>query len=125
MVPPIMQCGVFYMRNGGAILGALLLGGCGAAGAVVDLASMPVRGTSKAVKAGSTLVDVATVSQSERDQKRGQDIRRREERLGELDREYRKQSRRCADGSEDACRKRDAAYAEMRQLMPSVPYEPR
>lgn len=37
----------------------------------------------------------------------------------------RKQSRRCADGSEDACRKRDAAYAEMRQLMPSVPYEPR
>lgn len=113
------------MRFGVAIVGVLTLSGCGAAGAVVDLAALPVRGTSKAVEAGSTLVDVATVSQSERDQKRGQDIRRREERLGELEREYHKQSRRCADGSDDACRKRDAAYTEMRRLMPSVPYEPR
>ena len=85
-----------------------MLGGCGAAGAVVDLASLPVRGASKAV-------DVATVSQSESDERRGREIRRREERLGELDREYRKQSRRCADGSDEACRKRDAAYAEMCQ----------
>lgn len=120
-----MQRGVFVMRFGVAILGVVLLSGCGAAGAVVDLAALPVRGTSKAVEAGSTLVDVATVSQSERDQKRGQDIRRREERLGELEREYHKQSRRCADGRDDACRKRDAAYTEMRRLMPSVPYEPR
>ena len=103
----------------------VLLGGCGAAGAVVDLASLPVRGTGKAVEAGSTLVDVATVSQSERDQKRGREIRRREERLGELDREYRKQYARCSHGDNDACRKRDAAWYEMQRLMPSVPYEPR
>lgn len=107
------------------VLAPLLLGGCGAAGAVVDLAALPVRGASKAVDAGGTLVDVATVSQSEQDQKRGRDIRRREDRLGELDREYRKQSRRCDDGDDRACGKRDAAYAEMRGLMPSVPYEPR
>ncbi len=125
MMGPVMQCGVLVMRFGGMILVALLLSGCSAAGAVVDLAALPVRGTSKAVEAGSTLVDAATVSQAERDQRRGQDIRRREERLGELDREFRKQSRRCADGSDDACRKRDAAYAEIRALMPSVPYEPR
>lgn len=103
----------------------MLLGGCGAAGAVVDLAAMPVRGAGKAVEAGSTMVDVATVSQSERDQKRGREIRRREERLGELDREYRKQSERCGRGDQDACRKREAAWYEMQQLMPSVPYEPR
>ncbi|WP_176399756.1 hypothetical protein [Novosphingobium sp. B 225] len=104
---------------------AMLLSGCGAAGAVVDLASLPVRGTGKAVEAGSTLVDVATVSQSERDQRRGQTIRRREERLGELDREYRKQSERCARGDQEACRKREAAWYEMQRLMPSVPYEAR
>lgn len=95
-----------------------MLSGCGAAGAVADLASLPVRGASKAV-------DVATVSQSESDERRGREIRRREERLGELDREYRKQARRCAEGSDEACRKRDAAYSEMRRLMPGVPYEPR
>lgn len=101
-----------------AALAPVLLAGCGAAGAVVDLATLPVRGAAKAV-------DVATVSQSESDERRGREIRRREERLGELDREYRKQSRRCADGDDDACRKRDAAEAEMRALMPGVPYEPR
>ncbi|MDP3906246.1 hypothetical protein [Novosphingobium sp.] len=106
------------MRYGGIILGALMLSGCGAASAVVDLATLPVRGASK-------VVDAATVSQSERDQQRGQDIRRREERLGELDREYEKQSRRCAEGNDEACRKRDAAYAEIRTLLPGVPYEPR
>lgn len=104
---------------------ALLLGGCGAAGAVVDLATTPVRGTGRAIEAGSTLVDVATVSQSERDQKRGREIRRREERLGQLDREYRKQSDRCARGDADACRKRESAWYEMQRLMPGVPYEPR
>lgn len=106
------------------ILPAILaLAGCGAAGAVVDLASLPVRGTSKAIDAGSTLVDVATVSQSEKDQRRGRDIRRREERMGELDREYLKQSRKCQNGDNAACQKRDTAYAEMRGLMPGLPLE--
>lgn len=99
-------------------LGTLCLSGCGAAGAVVDIASLPVRSASKAV-------DVATVSQSEADEQRGREIRRREERLGKLEREYRKQSRDCIDGNDEACRKRDATYAEIRELMPSVPYEPR
>lgn len=102
------------------ILPALLvLPGCGVAGAALDVASAPVR----VVKTGSTVVDAVTTSDSERDQKRGREIRRREERLGELDREYRKQSAKCARGNEDACRKADRADAEMRALMPSVPYE--
>jgi hypothetical protein len=101
----------------------LALSGCGVAGAAIDLASAPVRGTSRALEAGSTVVDVMTTSDSERDQQRGREIRRREEHLGELDREYRKQSAKCERGSNEACRKADQAYAEMRALMPSVPYE--
>lgn len=107
-----------------AALLILPLSGC-VASAVVDLATLPARGTGRAIDAGSTLVDVATVSQSERDQKRGRDIRRREERMGELDREYRKQGERCARGNTEACRKRETAWTEMRRLMPSVPYEAR
>lgn len=99
----------------------LLLPGCAVAGAAVDLASAPV----KAVKTGGKVVDVMTTSQSEKDEKRGRTIRQREERLGELDREYRKQSDRCRRGDDDACRKADRAYGEMRSLMPSVPYEPK
>jgi len=101
----------------------LVLPGCGVAGAAFDVASAPVRGTTRAIEAGSTVVDVMTTSDSERDQKRGREIRRREERLGELDREYRKQSGKCDRGDEGACRKAEQAYAEMRALMPSVPYE--
>lgn len=99
----------------------LLLPGCGMAGAAMDLATAPVR----VVKTGSTVVDAVTTSDSERDQKRGREIRQREERLGELDREYRKQSARCERGNDEACRKADRAYAEMRALMPTVPYDPR
>ncbi len=101
--------------------GLLALSGCGAVGMITDVATAPVR----AVKATSTIVDVATVSQSERDQKRGREIRRREERMGQLNREYQRQSEKCADGNDGACAKRDAAETEMRGLMPSVPYEPR
>lgn len=102
----------------------LALAGCGVAGAAVDLASAPVKGTTRALEAGSTVVDVMTTSQSEKDEKRGREIRKREERLGALDRDYRKYSDKCRRGDDGACRKADAAYAEMRALMPSVPYEP-
>ncbi|MEY4473966.1 MAG: hypothetical protein RL671_2270 [Pseudomonadota bacterium] len=104
------------------LLPALLaLPGCGVAGAAVDLASAPVR----VVKTGSTVVDKMTTSQAEKDQKRGREIRRREEQIGELERDYRKQSGKCQSGDEDACRKADRIHAEMRALMPSVPYEAR
>lgn len=112
------------MHKAALILAASLgLSGCGVAGAAVDLASAPVRGTTRALEAGSTVVDVMTTSQSEKDEKRGREIRKREERLGALDREYRKQSDKCRRGDDDACPKADAAYAEMRALMPAVPYE--
>ena len=94
-----------------------LLGGC-LAKTAFDVVTAPVRVVGKTV-------DLMTTSQSEKDEKRGRALRQREERLGELDREYRKQSNRCRRGDDGACRKAERAYGEMRRLAPSVPYEPK
>jgi hypothetical protein len=95
---------------------SLMLSGC--IGTVVDVATLPVRAAGKAV-------DLATTSQSEADEKRGRELRKREERLGKLERSYAKQSRKCDEGSEEACAEARATYAEMQELMPSIPAEPR
>lgn len=95
---------------------ALALQGC-LARAAVDVVTLPVRAVSKGV-------DVATTSQSEADEKRGRDIRKREERLGKLERDYDKQMERCADGNDEACDKAQAIRAEMKAIMPGVPVEP-
>ena len=92
-----------------------MLTGC--IGTVVDVATLPVRAAGKAV-------DLATTSQSEADEKRGRELRKREERLGKLERSHAKQSRKCDDGSEEACAEARATYAEMQELMPSIPAEP-
>ena len=97
-------------------LAALALQGC-LARAAVGVVTLPVRAVSKGV-------DVATTSQSEADENRGREIRRREERLGELQRDFDKQSERCADGDDSACEKAQAIRAEMRAILPGVPLEP-
>jgi hypothetical protein len=98
-----------------AALALPLLSGC-LAKTAFDVATMPVRAAGKAV-------DMATTSQAEADENRGRELRRREERLGKLEREHRKQSDACAQGDAGACRKRDAAYAEIQELLPTVPVE--
>lgn len=99
-----------------AILALLLiLPGCGAVGTVTNIATMPVRAASKAV-------DVATVSQSERDEARGRELRKQEERLGKLDREYRTQAVACNAGDVHACARRDAAWREIQALTEPSPY---
>ena len=95
---------------------ALALQGC-LARAAADVVTLPV-------KAASRGVDLATTSQSEADEKRGRDIRKREERLGELQRDFDKQSERCADGDDEACEKAQAIRAEMKALLPGIPVEP-
>jgi flagellar motility protein MotE (MotC chaperone) len=95
---------------------ALALQGC-LARAAVDVVTLPVRAVSKGV-------DVATTSQSEADEKRGRDIRKREERLGKLERDYDKQMERCTDGNDEACDKAQAIRAEMKAILPGVPVEP-
>jgi hypothetical protein len=98
------------------ILAALLvLPGCTAVSAVTSIATAPVRVASKAV-------DVATVSQSERDEERGRELRQEEERLGKLDREYRKMSVECDKGNNQACSRRDAIGREIEALTPSRSY---
>lgn len=92
------------------------LGGC-LAKTALDLATAPVRVVSKGV-------DLATTSQSEADENRGREIRRQEQRLGKLERDYEKQLDRCEDGDRRACSDASKTYAEMQQIIPTIPYRP-
>ncbi len=97
-------------------LAAFALQGC-LARAAVDVVTLPV----KAVSAG---VDAAATSQSEADEKRGREIRKREERLGKLEREYDKAMDRCGEGDDTACERAQAIRAEQKALMQGLPVEP-
>jgi hypothetical protein len=95
---------------------AFALQGC-VAKTALDVATLPVKAASKGV-------DMATTSQSEADQKRGREIRQREERLGRLERDYGRHLKRCQDGNRRACDHARLTYAEMQVLLPSIPAEP-
>lgn len=77
------------------------------------------------VRVAGGAVDMATTSQSEADEKRGRDMRRREEQLGKLDRQYQKHLRECDDGIEESCNKARDDYAQIQSVSPGVPYERR
>ena len=66
----------------------------------------------------------ATTSQSEADENRGRESRRREERLGKLERDYQKQTEDCEDGDRGACRDARETYDEIQELLPTIPVEP-
>lgn len=102
------------------LLAALLIltpGGC-VAKTAFDVVTAPVRIASKAV-------DLATTSQSEADEHRGREIRRREQRLAELERDWLRHNANCLDGEARACRERDAIRTEIDALLPTIPYEAR
>ena len=92
-----------------------VLSGC-LAKTALDVVTAPVRVAGKAV-------DMATTSQSEADEKRGREIRRREERIGKLERQYRRNARDCEDGDRDACRAAREDREAMDDAMSGVPYE--
>ena len=94
----------------------LLLPGC-IARTAMDIVTAPVKVVSKAA-------DLATTSQSEADENRGREIRKREERLGKLDRKREKLSEKCEDGDDTACRDLADVEAEMRAISPGIPIEP-
>ena len=78
---------------------------------------MPARAGYGAAKRAGGAYDRLTVSQSERDEKRGRAFRHREERLGRLDRDYYRAQSRCQNGDRESCgdaerisQERDAAY---------------
>lgn len=95
---------------------SLMLSGC-LAKTVVDVATLPVRAAGKAV-------DLATTSQSEADEKRGRELRKREEQLGKLERSYAKQRAKCDKGNEQACEDARTTYAQIQEIMPTLPAEP-
>lgn len=98
------------------LFASLLLSGC-IARTAASVVTAPI-------KVGSKAVDLATTSQSEADEARGREIRKREERLGKLEREYREESEDCADGERKACEKAREIRAEMNALIPTIPLEP-
>ncbi|MDZ4308464.1 hypothetical protein [Allopontixanthobacter sp.] len=101
----------------GLALGSLiLLPGC-IARTALDVVTAPVKVVGKAA-------DLATTSQSESDEKRGREIRKREERLGKLDRKREKLAEECDDGDGAACRELQEVEAEMRAISPGIPAEP-
>jgi hypothetical protein len=82
------------------LLGAgavLLLQGC-VASMVKDVVTAPIKVVSKTA-------DVMTTSQSEADEKRGRELRKREEALGKLARQRDKARDKCEDGNEESCAK--------------------
>ena len=87
---------------------APLLSGC-IAKTAVNVATAPVRVASGAV-------DLATTSQSEADEKRGREMRKREQRLGQLERRYYDQRQTCDAGEEASCEAARATYAEIDAL---------
>lgn len=99
-----------------ALSAALLLSGC-IAKTALDVVTAPVKVVGKAA-------DLATTSQSEADEKRGREIRKREEELGKLDRKREKLAEQCDDGDRAACRDLEDVEAEMRALGRGIPVEP-
>lgn len=77
----------------------LLLGGC-LARTAIDVVTAPVR-------VASSAVDLVTTSQSEADEKRGREMRRQDEEIGQIERDYEDLADACDDGNQRACR--DAA----------------
>lgn len=109
-------------RTAGIALALTVLPGCVAKSAF-DLATMPVRVGARAVNTTADAYDRVTVSQSERDQKRGREIRKREERYGKLSHDYDRALRKCNGGNDEACATAREIYGEMNAMRSSVPYE--
>lgn len=84
---------------------AFLLPGC-VASVVGDVVTAPIKVVSKTA-------DVMTTSQSEADEKRGREMRKREERLGKLARKRDEAREDCADGDREACTQYEALEAEI------------
>lgn len=100
----------------GTICASLVLSGC-LARTAASVVTAPVR-------AGAKAVDLATTSQSEADENRGREIRKREEKLGKLERQYEKQAAKCEGGDRGACEDARVTYDEIQEILPTIPAEP-
>lgn len=96
-------------------IAALVLNGC-IARTALDVATAPARAASQAA-------DWATTSQDESDRNRGREIRRREERLGDLQEDYEEAEADCLDGNDRACREAVSIQREIDDLLPTIPQD--
>jgi len=85
-----------------------LLGGC--VSTVASIVTAPVRVAGKAV-------DLTTTSQSESDEKRGREMRKREEEIGKLERSYSRNAKKCREGNEDACDRAEREYDQLGEMV--------
>ena len=99
-----------------AFAASVALAGC--------VARTAAKGVSAPVDLASGAVDAMTTSQSAADEKRGRELREREERLGKLERRYREQSKKCENGSRSACAKAADLAEEIEDILPTIPVEP-
>ena len=79
-----------------------------------DIVTAPVKVAGKAV-------DLATTSQSEADENRGRELRKREEKLGKLERKYWKLDEDCREGDRDACEERTGVGREIEAVRQTLP----
>lgn len=94
-------------------LSSFVLNGC-LVRTAADIVTVPV----KVVGSG---VDAATTSQSEADEKRGRELRKQEEELGKLNRQYERQLDQCRDGNDRACFEARETYSEIQILLRNNP----
>ena len=97
-------------------LSSVMLSGC-LVRAAADVVTAPVKVVSKGV-------DLATTSQSEADEKRGRELRKREEDLGKLERRYEDEREGCENGDAGECEKARETYAEIVEMRDSLPAPP-
>lgn len=97
-------------------LSAMALSGCVARTAAA-IVTAPVKVVGKGV-------DLMTTSQSEADEKRGREIRKREEELAKLERRYTKQLKRCREGERRECERARQTYNDMQELIATLPAAP-
>lgn len=100
---------------GSAVAAAgLMLSGC--VSTVASVVTAPVRVAGKAA-------DWATTSQSEADEKRGRELRKREARYGKLSREYQRYAKRCSEDNPDACEEARTIRSEMEDMRGGMPVD--
>lgn len=94
-------------------LSSPFLSGC-VVRAAADVVTAPVKVASKGV-------DLATTSQSEADEKRGREMREREEQLRQFERRYDRQLEKCREGNDRACFEAKETYSEIQILLRNNP----
>lgn len=88
---------------------AILFSLTGCVSLVKDVVTAPIKIVSKAA-------DIMTTSQSESDEKRGRDIRKKEEMLGKLSRKIDKAKDKCENGNKNACDEASTLSEEYERL---------